>query len=239
MSLKDFQTAWAQTVLGYKVETQSLSADENAALMSLAPHKLGSLQRATQHGRQSIFEAVTPKSILTLIPEAISDLAKRFVSEYPEAMLYPMHENLPAWLAYIVYALDKDIPHLKDIVFYENAKAQSQYFGFPQLSSGPKLSPAAQLFLAGPHFLDVYKNLAEATAYPDTPKHAYLYIAHPFQPQIYPLHWSIHSLLSCLDGLKSWGQAVDECILEHPELTSQKTELLNWENPLRSWKAII
>ncbi len=241
MSLAAFQKAWVQQMLGYTIDYTGLSAGEQTAIRALPAAKLRSLQSATQYGRQSIFVASTPASLQSLLsPQALSELARGFAHDYPEAGLYPLSENLPTWLAYIAYQKGDSIPHLSDLAYYESAKMQAVFFGLPQPALvHPRRSSAAQCFLAGPDFLKVYQQVEQAQQFSDTPKHAYLYVAHPIQPRIYPLHWSVYSVFILIDGSKNWEQAVELCLAEHIELSGQKEELLAWEEPLRSYKALI
>lgn len=241
MSLAAFQKAWVQQMLGYTIERTDLTATEQKALDALKPSKLRSLQSATQYGRQSVFVAATPASLQHLLSaQDLGELARDFAHDYPEAGLYPLSEHLPTWLAYLAYRKGESIPHLNDLAYYESAKMGAVFFSLPRLPADwPQRSPAAQCFLAGPDFLKVLGNLEQVQHLADHPKHAYLYVAHPLQPKIYPLHWSVYSALMHLDGSRSWEQAVALCLAEHSELSDQKAELLAWENPLRSYKAII
>ena len=241
MSLAAFQKAWVQQMLNYPVDRTGLNAKEQSALNALSPAKLRSLQSATRYGRESVFVAATPRSLHTLLGKAlISELARDFAHDYPEAGLYPLAENLPTWLAYIAYRKGDSTPHLNDLAYYESAKMLAVFFGLPQPASAlPRRAPAAQCFLAGPDFLTVYRDLEQCAQFRDSPKQAYLYLAHPLQPQIYTLHWTIYSVFILIDGNLSWEQAVDHFLTVEPELADQKRELLAWENTLRSYKALI
>lgn len=240
MSLKHFQRAWAQRGLGYEVDTTGLDALEKRALEELPEHKHRSMQRATQHGRSSIFVAATPARVQAFFtPEELKHLAQEFAHAYPEATLYPLSENMPAWLAFIVHAKGAEHPHLGDIIFYEAAAIQAQYYGFPTALSGCQISPAAKLFVAGPYFTTVLENLELRDDYVDTPKQGYVYVAHAFQSKIYPLHWTLYETLSHVYQSETWLQAVERFLGEHPEVAPQKQALLEWEATLQQWKILL
>ncbi|MBF2053533.1 MAG: hypothetical protein IGS03_08720 [Candidatus Sericytochromatia bacterium] len=190
MSLKHFQHSWldlmAQAALSeapsrseFLRQTLGLDASEVHSLAVLPAGILQEQVQSEREAKQALFQRTLPENIQHLLgAEHTAAVLERLYHQglplfSPQALRVAL---LDAVLQYL-NATDLIVPHLRDLVHYEQAAAQLHFFRLPaeRRASETLLAPWARLIRLGEHFPLFLRQFPHAlSSLSETPRQVFL-----------------------------------------------------------------
>lgn len=249
MSLKAFQQVWLELLLNPAARTNFLSSEQFLPGLSVLERKslqsmsLTELEQFSQRAYARCYQklaAVMPTRIAQLLgAEHVHGILEAYLGQASLEPLYPRRLLLSSLLNQLSVYLSQQsliIPHLKDLMAYELALLELDFFQLPTSlawGGGPKLAPHVRLVRLGKEFPMVLDALNRGFPLPDiseTPKQRFL-LSREFQNlRLEALPPLISACLEACDGQLSWKMIVRQVLATRAQDSEPEAETL--ENAL-------
>ena len=133
------------------------------------------------------------------------------------------------------------LPYLRDLISYELAAAQLEFFSLPRPLpplAGPVLAPSARLLRLGNQFPLLLESLNRGYALPDLaegPRQRYLLVREPRSLRLEALPPLLAACLERCSGERPWPALAAEALSEHAQSdpTRDEAALTGWYEQLR------
>lgn len=251
MSLAAFQLAWLKLLFEPGLQTawatgeireRELSLGERASLQTICQSPLELSQRMQTQWVLSLQDAL-PLRVRVLLGDQSEPFVRYYLQSEALPPLFPkahLQRQLLQRLRDYLEQAHLIIPHLRDLIAYELALSQLQYFGLPAQQSqayssqqGPTLAAWVQVVLLGAQFpvvLDQLKN-RQRPDLSETQTQTFLLIQSFDSLHLEAVDPLLGECLQSCDGKQTWAQLIAACLARHPErdVQAETRALQPWE----------
>lgn len=247
MSLKSFEQAWLELLLNPRYRAawlagdapfHGLTSDERESLRQLESARLEALAAAARLHRSQALARALPLRIKRLLgPERAESLLAGLSDGAAMPALYPRRQLLSQLLNHLLGALGREgqqVPHLRDLVAYELASADLDFFALPRVlapTPGPMLAPWARLIRLGSQFSLVLERLNRnqlPEGLDEEPRQRFLLTREFRGLRLEALPVLVQACLELCDGARAWPEIMDQALAQQPGSESERASLQAW-----------